>query len=129
MRVMRTLLLASILFITVSISACFAAEGKLIGNIAKSQTNSVLLAAVSGKKIRVTGLAMVAGATATDVTFRSKPSGAGTEITPLFAIAANGALVLPHNADGWFETVAGEALTVTTGNGATTGILVTYELR
>lgn len=126
---MRKFFLAAILALCLIVPLCYGAEGKIVANIAKSQTNSVLLAGVSGKKIRVTGLVLVAGATATDVTFRSKPAGTGTDISPLLALAINGTLVLPHNADGWFETVAGEALTVTTGNGATTGILVNYELR
>ena len=97
-----------------------------IANIAASQTDSSLVTAVAGKKIRVIGLAMVSGNTATNVTFNTKPSGSGTAITPLFANAANGGLVLPLNENGWFETTVGQGLSVTTGSGATTGILVSY---
>jgi len=93
-------------------------------NIAASQTASSLVAAVTGKKIRVVALAMVTGGTATDVTFNS----ASTAISPLFANGANGGAVLPFNPVGWFETVAGEALTVTTGAGSTTGFLISYVL-
>ena len=95
-------------------------------NVAASQTDSQLLAGVAGKKIRVTALAFVCGATATNATFNTKGSGAGVAISPLFANAANGGAILPRNPDGWFETVAGEALTLTTGTGATTGVNIVY---
>lgn len=95
-------------------------------NVAASQTDSVVVAAVTGKKLRVIALAMVAGATATDATFNSKPAGAGVAISALFANGANGGAVLPRNKEGWFETVAGEGLTVTTGAGSATGIHITY---
>lgn len=71
-------------------------------------------------------LAFMCGATATDATFNSKGSGSGTAVSPLFANAANGGAVLPFHERGWFETELGEALTLTTGSGATTGVLVTY---
>jgi hypothetical protein len=93
-------------------------------NIAASQTDASVVAAVAGKKIRVLSLAFVAGGTATNATFNS----ASTAISPLFANAANGGAILPFNPIGWFQTVAGEALTLTTGTGATTGVLVGYVL-
>jgi hypothetical protein len=91
-------------------------------NIAASQTASELVAAIPGKKIRVLALAFVAGGTGTNATFNS----ASTAISPLFANAANGGAVLNANPLGWFETVAGEALTLTTGAGSTTGVLVVW---
>lgn len=99
---------------------------RAIANITASQTDSSVVAAVAGKKIRVIFLAIVSGGTATNVTFNSKGSGAGTAVSPLLANAANGGAILPFNDNGWFETNSGEALTVTTGAGATTGILVGY---
>lgn len=99
----------------------------LFANVAASQTDSVLLAAQgASNKIRVLQVAVVAGSTATNLTFNSKGAGAGTAISPLFANAANGGEVLPFSPVGWFDTVANEALTVTTGAGSTTGILVKY---
>lgn len=95
-------------------------------NVAQSQTDSSIVAAVSGKVIRVVAATAVAGGTATNLTFNSKGSGAGTAISPLYANGINGGEVLPFNPSGWFETTSGEALTVTTGAGSTTGILVTY---
>jgi hypothetical protein len=91
-------------------------------NIAASQSNASVVALVASKKLRVLALVAQAGGTATDITFQSN----NTAKTALFANAANGALVLPFNPVGWFETVAGEAIKVTTGTGATTGIQVVY---
>lgn len=91
-------------------------------NIAQSQTATSVIAAVPNKKIRVVQVVCVAGAAATNLTFNS----AGTAISPVFANGANGGAVLPFNPAGWFEGNAGEALTVTTGAGSSTGILVGY---
>jgi len=91
-------------------------------NIAASQTASELVAAVPGKKIRVLACAFVCGATGTNATLNS----ASTAISCLFANAANGGAVLPLNPLGWMETSEGEALTLTTGAGSTTGIQVIY---
>ncbi len=95
-------------------------------NVAASQTDSNIVTAVASKKIRVLALYAVAGATATNLTFNSKPAGAGTAISALFANAANGGEILPFNPVGWFESASGEGLTVTTGAGSTTGIGVVY---
>ncbi len=97
-------------------------------NVAASQTDSSIVAAKTGKSIVVTGVYFVSGGTATNVTFNTKGSGAGTAISGLVADAANGGCVLPYHPKGWFVTNNGEALTVTTGTGSTTGIGVTYEL-
>jgi hypothetical protein len=99
---------------------------RAIANIAASQTDAALIAAVAGKIIRVLSVTALCGGTATDLTFNSKPAGAGTAISPLFANAANGGFHLPHNDHGHFQTVLGEGLSVTTGAGATTGLLVSY---
>lgn len=95
-------------------------------NVAASATDTALVAAVTSKKIRVLAAVFVAGGTATNLTFNSKPAGAGTAKTCLFANAANGGATLPFNQAGWFETVSGEGLSVTTGAGSTTGIQVVY---
>lgn len=97
-------------------------------NIAASQTDASLVAAVSGKVIRVCAVVFVAGDTSTDATFNTKGAGAGVAISALFANAANGGAVLPFNDEGWFDTSLGEALTVTTGAGDTTGIQLVYKL-
>ncbi len=95
-------------------------------NVAASQTDAQVVAAVASKKIRVLAVVVVAGATATNITFNSKPGGAGSAISCLLANGANGGAVLPFSPVGWFETAAGQGLSVTTGAGSTTGILVVY---
>ena len=105
-----------------------ALKGSAFANVAAGQTDSSVVAAVAGKKIRVKALAFVAGGTATTATFNSKGSGAGTACSCLFANAANGGAVLNNNPEGWFETETGEALTLTTGAGSTTGVIVKYVL-
>ena len=95
-------------------------------NIAAASTDASVVAAVAGKKLRVVALVLLCGATATTITFNSKPAGAGTAISMQFQNAANGGAVLGFNQAGWFETTAGEGLTATTGVGSTTGVQVVY---
>jgi hypothetical protein len=97
-------------------------------NVAASQTDSSLIAAVADKKYVVEAVVLLTGATATNVTFNTKPAGAGTAISMLFACGTNGGAALPHTKHGWFETNFGEGLTVTTGAGSTTGIQVVYRV-
>lgn len=98
-------------------------------SVAASQTDSNLVSAVTDKKIRVVSLVINQGdTTPSSVTFNTKPTGAGTAITPALKAAANGGFVLAEQSSGWFETNKGEGLTVTTGAGSTTGIMVQYEL-
>jgi hypothetical protein len=99
---------------------------RTFANVAASATDSSVVAAVTSKKIRVLAAVFMAGGTATDLTFNSKPGGAGAAISCQFANGINGGATLPFNPSGWFETVAGEGLTVTTGAGSTTGIQITY---
>lgn len=99
---------------------------RAFANIAASTTDGSVIAAVTSKKLRILAVYAQCGATATNLTFNSKPAGAGTAISPTMQNGANGGEVLPQNSYGWFETVAGEGLTVTTGAGSQTGILVQY---
>lgn len=97
--------------------------------VAASQTDSVLVAANGTNKIRVLAVVINQGdTTASAVTFNSKGSGAGTAISPLLKGPANGGFVLPYNEKGWFESLSGEGLTVTTGAGSNTALIVDYEL-
>ena len=98
-------------------------------SIAASQTDNALVTAITGAKIRVVAVVINHGdTTASAVTFNSKPAGAGTAKTPALKGPANGGFVIPFNESGWFETNEGEGLTVTTGAGSTTGVLVNYEV-
>lgn len=98
-------------------------------SVAASATDSVLVAAATNKKIRVLAYMLNHGTTtASTVTFNSKGAGAGTAVWPALLYTANGGSNSPQIDTGWFETNAGEALTVSTGVGSTTGIGVVYTL-
>ena len=101
------------------------ASGTTDGTFSKG--DGTVLIAITGKKLRILSAIMVTAATATNVTFNSKGSGAGTPISALFANGANGGAVLQFNPAGWFETNVGEVLTATTGSGSTTGISIVYQ--
>ena len=97
-------------------------------NISANTTDYVLIAGdTSNRTIKVVSVAFVAGAMATNATFNSCPTGgSGTAISCLFANGANGGAILNRNEDGWFSTVGGQGLSITTGAGSTTGVLVNY---
>ena len=78
-----------------------------------------LVAAVSGKKIRV--LAMALGGVAGNAIFES----ATTELFGPFLLS-QGPVVLPFMASGWFETDAGEALRIDLSGTDRTGGSITY---
>lgn len=97
--------------------------------IAASATDSSLVAAVARMKIRVVAFMINQGdTTPSTVTFNSKSGGAGTAIFTPLKYGANGGTSTPLVESGWFETVAGEGLSVTTGAGSTTGVGVVYRL-
>lgn len=105
-----------------------------IGNIAPSQTDSVLVSASTGVVYRIIGGSAIVAGTATNVTFNSNGSGGSTPITATMPCGINGgigwAIAAQENTGdppyGYFETKRGESLTVTTGAGASTGITLVY---
>lgn len=98
-------------------------------SIAASTTDSSLVAAVATKKIRVISFVINHGdTTPSSVTFNSKPAGSGVAIYPALKYPANGGTTSAEVPSGYFETVAGEGLSVTTGAGSTTAVAVVYEL-
>ena len=107
-------------------NATRSAFKRAFANVNASTTDGVVVAAVTAKSIVVISVVVITGVTATTITFNTKPAGAGTAISPLLYNSPYGGEVLPFNPSGWFVTVAGEGLSVTTGAGATTGVLVTY---
>lgn len=64
--------------------------------------NNTLVAAVTGKKIRVIAAVLVASGGANTVRFESAVD--GTALTGQMDILDNGQLILPYNGDGWFES-------------------------
>lgn len=70
--------------------------------------DNTLVAAVTGKKIRVLSLFLVASGGAN--TLRLESGAGGTALTGQMNLAANGQLVLPFNDEGWCETAAAALL-------------------
>jgi len=95
-------------------------------NIAATTTDGPLVTAVVGKRLRVLVFRVMTGATATTVTFNSKPGGAGVAISETMACGINGGQHGTYSPVGHFETAKGEGLTVTTGAGSTTGVGIVY---
>ena|SRR3990167_9985254 len=103
-------------------------------NIAPSATDSNIVSAVPGKRIRVVGGWAVAAGTATNITFNTKPTGSGVAISSTIYCGINGGICWPSPDGmptgeppiGYFETSVGEGLTATTGAGASVGVTVRY---
>ena len=106
----------------VTAAGVVATVKRLNGTVAASQTDAVLVAGVTGKKIRLLSLHLDCAGTATVATLQSN----ATAIMGPFNNAASEQTVLPYHPHGWKETAAGEALKMTTGAGATTSWAVTY---
>lgn len=85
--------------------------------------DNTVVAAVSGKRIRVLSVALIT-TTATTVAFESGAS--GTALTGDMPLAANGGFVLPFNAAGWFQTASGSLLNMELGGAIQTSGMLTY---
>lgn len=84
---------------------------------ASSSGNNELVAAVTGKRIRVLAVAIVGAGTAVGAYFRTSSGGAaifGSSSSPIpidkSGAAGPAGLVLPFNPIGWMQTASGEAL-------------------
>lgn len=116
-----------------SLNSSGAAGGDRTANayldVAAASTDAALVAAQTGKSIRV--LAVFANGRdaggASTFQFNSKPAGAGTAISPVFSVPQHGGFVLPEG-KGWFETNAGEGLAVTTQAASAIGLIVVYKI-
>lgn len=96
---------------------------------AGSSGDNTVIAAVTGKKLRIKRLAVIVGS-AVNIYFTS--AAAGTVIfggsTNKINLAANGGFILPDS-PGWFETAAGDALVLNlSGAVAVSGGLVYQEV-
>jgi len=97
-------------------------------SVGASATDSNLVSAIAGSKLRIVALVLNHSGAASDVTFNSKGSGAARRSHPLWAGPTDGGFVIGENPSGWFETNKGEGLTVATGAGSATSIIVSYEI-
>lgn len=92
---------------------------------AAASGDNTLVAAVSGKRIRVLSLFLVASGAVT-VAFESGAS--GTALTGDMNVGANGNVTMPFNPEGWFQTVAGELLNMELGGATSVDGCLTYVL-
>ena len=99
---------------------------RAFANVAAGSTDTVLITAIASKKLRVLQVFASVGNVGTTLEFNSKPVGAGSAISPLINHDTFGGETMPFSPMGWFETNIGEGLSVTTGAGSSTGILVGY---
>lgn len=92
---------------------------------ASASGDNTLVSAVTGKKIRVHGYVLSASA-AVNAKFRSGT----TDVTGLLYPGANGGAVAPRafSPDGWFETVAGQALVLNLSAAVAVGGHLVYTL-
>lgn len=97
-------------------------ELRAFATVAQSQNDSALVAAVTGKVIRVVALLIIPAGTATTSTLESATTAISGAISP----AANTPVVFPYNPAGWFQTASGEALNVDTGAGSNTVYQIVY---
>jgi hypothetical protein len=85
--------------------------------------DNTLVAAVTGKRIRV--LAILAVMTGTAVTIRFESGAGGTALTGQMQPTQGGGFVLPFNPVGWFETAASALLNMElSGAQSVDGVLV-----
>lgn len=91
------------------------------GNPATAAANE-LVAAVATTKFRVLSVHLHATGGANTATFKS----ATTAISGAWDILSDTSLLLPYNPEGWFETVAGEALNLTLSAATAVAVTMTY---
>lgn len=96
-------------------------------NAIGAATDTSIVPAVPGNRIRVVGGYVSAGAAAATVQFNSKGSGAGTAIAGLINLSINGTVDLGDDAQD-FQTNVGEGLTVTTVGAGPTAVNVSFML-
>jgi hypothetical protein len=80
---------------------------------AASSGDNTLVAAVTGKKIRVIFAAFTM--TGTAVTIRFESAAGGTALSGQLTPAQGQSVVWPYNPHGWIETVAGQLLNLELG--------------
>ena len=93
---------------------------------AASSGDNTLVAAVTGKKIRVLAVAMTM--TGTAVTIRFEDGAGGTALTGQMQPTQGQTVTLPFNPVGWFETSAATLLNLELGGAQSVdGVLVYIE--
>ena len=86
--------------------------------------DNTLVAAVTGKRIRVLALVLVASGGANSVRLESGAGGAA--LTGVIDLAADGQLILPSNPAGWVQTAAAALLNLELSAATAVAGAVTY---
>lgn len=107
-----------------AVSNAPGATGFAVIDVASSGDNT-LVAAVSGKKIRVHSLFLISAGT---VTVRFESGASGTALTGQMSLVANGGFSLPYNPEGWFETAAGSLLNAELSSAVSVDGALSYSL-
>jgi hypothetical protein len=101
--------------------ALFGGFLKCVPIAASASGANVLVAAVSGKKLRVHGFSLSFSGTA-----NGKFTSAASDITGLYYGLASTQVVVPNSELGYFETAAGEALGINLSAAIAVGGVVCY---
>jgi hypothetical protein len=88
---------------------------------ASSSGDTLVVAAVTGKKIRVIAYDFLVSANV-DVYWKSNT----TSITGVYSVPVRGGKVNPENESGWMDTATGEALYINLSTAVTLGGSLTY---
>ena len=100
---------------------------KVISNAFSGNADTDIVPLVTGKKIVVIGFFFTANASQT-LQFFDGPSDETNPLTGAMAVNANGWIKGNYNPDGHFETSAGKALVLESGNTVTVGGWINYYL-
>lgn len=87
-------------------------------------TTYTLIAAVTSRKIRVLSYNLVNGGTARSVSFTA---GASTALTGVMQLAPNSGPVCSYNRGGWFQSAAGQVLSLKTDGTSAVGGHLSYQ--
>ena len=93
--------------VTGSTTSRLNVEVKKVAIAASGSGDNTIVAAVTGKKIRVVSLFFICGGT---VNVRFESGAGGTALTGVMPFIAQTGMVLPMNEDGWFADTAAGAL-------------------
>lgn len=91
-------------------------------NGASSTGDNVVVAAVTGKRIRVLAMGIIQQSSTEGSVFRSNT----TAIGHTFSLATKTSYVLPFNPFGWFETAVGATLNLNKSTTGGTDLVVQY---
>lgn len=92
-------------------------------SVALSGAGTKSIAGVAGKVIRLLSLAG-AGTGAGTLQFKSKESSTALSGAMNFAASGTPALVLPHNPEGWADSLVGEGLDIVAASAGFNGVAV-----